>query len=110
MNAPYIVDKLECSILHDKQMYFAKDKIETMEKEHKAKNEAWIKEMTEKINIAKNNIDEMKKVDSLDDLKKQLEILKSSISTFGDSNNAEISSLQVCLNLIHGFLYGDPGE
>ena len=79
-------------------MYFAKDKIETMEKEHKAKNEAWIKEMTEKINIAKNNIDEMKKVDSLDDLKKQLEILKSSISTFGDSNNAEISSLQVCLN------------
>jgi len=82
----------------DKLMYFAKDKIETMEKEHKAKNEAWIKEMTEKINIAKNNIDEMKKVDSLDDLKKQLEILKSSISTFGDSNNAEISSLQENIN------------
>ena len=76
-------------------MYFAKDKIESMEKEHKSANEAWIKEMTERINTAQNNVDEMKKVDSLDDLKTQLESLKSSISNFGDSNNDEIAALKV---------------
>jgi len=58
--------------------------------------------MTEKINNAKDHIDELQKVDSLDDLKKQLENLKSSINTFGDSNNAEIASLQENINKLVG--------
>ena len=79
----------------DKLVYFAKTKLDAMENELKATNEALIKEMTDKINTAKAKVDELKKVDTHDDLKTQLESLKASIDTVGDNNNDEIAAVKV---------------
>jgi len=78
----------------DKLVYFAKNKLDAMENELKATNEALIKEMTDKINTAKAKVDELKKVDTHDDLKTQLESLKASIDTVGDNNNDEIAAVK----------------
>lgn len=78
----------------DKLVYFAKTKLDAMENELKATNEALIKEMTDKINTAKAKVDELKKVDTHDDLKTQLESLKASIDTVGDNNNDEIAAVK----------------
>ena len=88
----------------DKLVYFAKTKLDTMESELKATNEALIAEMTDKINTAKAKVDEIKKVDTHDDLKIQLESLKASIDTLGNTNDDEIASLKVQSNLNKKFL------
>ena len=89
----------------DKLVYFAKTKLDAMENELKATNEALIKEMTDKINTAKAKVDELKKVDTHDDLKTQLESLKASIDTVGDNNNDEIAAVKVFFFFAIIFLY-----
>jgi len=86
----------------DKLVYFAKTKLDTMESELKATNEALIAEMTDKINTAKAKVDEIKKVDTNDDLKIQLESLKASIDTLGNTNDDEIASLKAKIDSLMG--------
>ena len=79
----------------DKLMYFAKNKLESMENELKVTNEQLIKEMTDKINKAKGQLEDLRQTNTLHDLKTQLESLKASIDTVGDNNNDEIATVKV---------------
>ena len=79
----------------DKLMYFAKNKLESMENELKVTNEQLIKEMTDKINKAKGQLEDLRQTNNLHDLKTQLESLKASIDTVGDNNNDEIATVKV---------------
>lgn len=79
----------------DKLMYFAKNKLESMENELKVTNEQLIKEMTDKINKAKGQLEDLRQTNTLHDLKTQLESLKASIDTVGDNNNDEIATVKI---------------
>lgn len=70
----------------DKLMYFAKAKLETMEKELKATNDALVQEMNDKINKAKAATESLKEVDDYDEIRLQLETLKKAIESKSESS------------------------
>ena len=80
----------------DKVMYFAKAKLDAMEKEFKAANDELLKSMEEKLVSAQGHVTEIQQVDekNLKEIRDEFEKLKSRFSQ-NDENEEELKALRL---------------
>ena len=89
-------DSASSASTSDKVMYFAKTKLDAMEKEFKIANEELLKSMEEKLLNARGHVTELQQVDekNLNEIKEEFEKLKDRILQ-NDENKEDIKALRL---------------